>query len=348
MRSLRGNHSSIVKTNVEARKGSPTPLQARSATTYLPRMSEFRRFVAFLALPPLLAACGTNEPAPDPGPGRITFTRLANGIVDIYAMDVNGHNLQLLTTSFAYDTWGSWSPDTFKMVFQSDRIPDTTYAARFQIYVMNSDGTNIGQLTFPDPARDSTGLVKDTTRNSQPAWSPDGTKIAFASTRDTNSEIFVMDPNGSNIVRLTSNPAADGQPVWSPDGTKIAFATDRDGNDEIYVMNADGSGQVNLTNHAGSDLVPAWSPDGTKIAFQSDRQTSGAVWVMDADGSNPVRLTNPSPSTAAGNPSWSPDGTRIVYEQNGDIWVMNVDGSRKIQITSGFWSDRLPRWRPIL
>jgi Tol biopolymer transport system component len=310
-------------------------------------MSEFRRFVAFLALPLLLAACGTNEPAPDPGPGRITFTRLGNGLVDIYAMDVNGHNLELLTTSFAFDTWGSWSPDTLKIVFQSDRIPDTSFTARFQIWVMNSDGTNVGQLTFADTARDSiTHHVKDTTSNYQPAWSPNATKIVFGSTRDSNPEIYVMDPNGSNLVRLTNNPAADGQPVWSPDGTKIAFATDRDGNDEIYVMNANGSLQVNLTNNAASDLTPAWSPDGTKIAFQSDRQTSYAVWVMNADGSNPVRLTDPG--TAAGSPSWSPDGTRIVYEQAGDIWVMNVDGSRKIQITSGFWSDRLPRWRPIL
>jgi Tol biopolymer transport system component len=324
-------------------------LPDRSEGSYLLPMNPFRRFVALLALP-LLAACGTNEPGPDPGPGRIIFTRLGNGLVDIYAMDVNGKNLEELTTSFAFDTWGAWSPDTFKILFQSDRIPDTTFTARFQIYVMNSDGSNVSQLTFPDPARDSTGHVKDTTSNFHPVWSPDGTKIAFASTRDTNPEIYVMDPNGSNIVRLTNNAAADGQPAWSPEGTKIAFATDRDGNNEIYVMNANGSGQVNLTSHAGSDLAPAWSPDGTKIAFQSDRETNFAVWIMNADGSSPVRLTTPTsdPGTAAGVPSFSPDGTRIAYEQGGDLWVMNVDGTRKIRITSGFWSDRLPRWRPIL
>jgi Tol biopolymer transport system component len=310
-------------------------------------MTQFGRFAALGALPLLLAACGSSEPGLDPGAGRIVFTRLGNGLVDIYAMDVNGHNLQLLTTSYGFDDWANWSPDTFKIVFQSDRIPDTSYTARFQIYVMNSDGSNVGQLTFADPARDSlTGHILDTTSNFHPVWSPDGTKIAFASTRDTNSQIFVMDPNGANVARLTNDAAADAQPAWSPNGTKIAFATDRDGNDEIYVMNANGSGQVNLTNNAASDLAPAWSPDGTKIAFQSNRQTDYAVWVMNADGSNPVRLTDPN--TAAGAPSWSPDGTRIAYEQDGDIWVMNVDGTRKIRITSGFWADRLPRWRPIL
>jgi len=310
-------------------------------------MTPIRRLAALLALPLLLAACGgTNEPGPDPGPGRLIFTRVGNNLVDIYAMDVNGGHLEQLTTSFAFEDWGAWSPDTFKILFQSNRIPDTTYTARFQIYVMNSDGSNVSQLTFPDPAKDSTGHVIDTTSNFHPVWSPDGTKIAFASTRDTNPEIFVMDPNGSNVVRLTNDSAADAQPAWSPDGTKIAFATDRDRNNEIYVMNANGSGALNLTNNPGSDLAPSWSPDGTRIAFQSNRETDYAVWVMNADGSNPTRLTNPS--TPAGAPSWSPDGTRIAYEQGGDLWVTNVDGSRQIRITSGFWSDGLPRWRPIL
>ncbi|HYX81062.1 MAG TPA: hypothetical protein VE714_01640, partial [Gemmatimonadales bacterium] len=91
---------------------------------------------ALLAL--LLAGCGTSEPAPDPGPGRIIFTRIGNSLFDIYAMDLNGKNLEQLTTSFAFDDWGAWSPDTFKIVFQSDRIPDSSYSARYQIYVMNS------------------------------------------------------------------------------------------------------------------------------------------------------------------------------------------------------------------
>ena len=301
-------------------------------------MTLFRRATAWLALPLpltlLLGACGSTQPRPDPGPGRIIFTRSGNNHVDIYGMDVTGRNLQQLTTSNAFDDWGSWSPDTFKIVFMSNRVPDSTHAVHYHIFTMNSDGSSQSQLTFEDSAD-----------SFNPAWSPGGTKIAFASTRDGNREIYIMDPNGSNVVRLTNNLAADEQPAWSPDGSKIAFVSDRDGNTEIYVMNADGSGQVNVTNDAGEDVLPAWSPDGTKIAFQSDRETNFAVWVMNADGSNPTRLT--SPSTPNGAPSWSPDGTRIAFEQDYDIWVMNVDGSRKIQITSG-WADGLPRWRPIL
>jgi Tol biopolymer transport system component len=285
-----------------------------------------------------LASCKSgSEPSPDAGPGRLVFTRAGNGLEDLYSIDVShGRNLQQLTTSFALDDWAAWSPDTFKILFQSDRIVDTTVAVHFQIYVMNSDGSNVGQLTFEDSAD-----------SYHPAWAPDGTKIVFGSNRDGNGEIYVMDPNGSNVVRLTTNSVADGQPAWSPDESKIAFVTDRDGNAEVYVMSAtDGTGLVNLTNDPGSDFAPAWSPDGTKIAFQSDRETDFAVWVMNADGSNPLRLTNPS--TPSGAPSWSPDGTRIAYELGGDIWVMNSDGSTKIRITSGFWADGLPRWRPIL
>ncbi|HWC72599.1 MAG TPA: DPP IV N-terminal domain-containing protein [Gemmatimonadales bacterium] len=293
-----------------------------------------------------VVACNDSHgPKEDPGPGRLIFTRAGNGLVDIYAVDIRHTNLDQLTTSFAIDERGAWSPDTLKIAFESDRIPDASYTARFQIYVMNFDGSDVSQLTFPNPALDSTGHVKDTTSNFHPAWSPDGTKIAFGSTRDTNPQIYVMDRNGANVVRLTHDSAQDAQPAWSPDGTKIAFATDRDGNAEIYVMNADGSNPVNLTNNPGRDLAPVWSPDGSKIAFQSDRSTDFAVWVMNADGSNPVRLTTPSPPS--GSPSWSPDGTRLAYEQNGDIWVINTDGSNKIQVTSGFWADGLPRWRPI-
>ncbi|HEY3220194.1 MAG TPA: DPP IV N-terminal domain-containing protein [Gemmatimonadales bacterium] len=309
----------------------------------MPQLRTLSSLPAFLLL---VAACNTNEPGRDAGPGRLMFTRAGNGLEDVYTVDVShGQNLQQVTTSFALDEWASWSPDTFKIVFQSDRSLDTL-TAHFQIYVMNSDGSNLSQLTFADTTRDSTGTIKDTSSSYHPVWSPDGARIAFASNREGNSEIYVMEANGANVVNLTDTAATDGQPAWSPDGSKIAFATDRDGNAEIYVMNADGSGLVNLTHDSGIDLLPAWSPDGTKIAFQSDRSTNFAVWVMNADGSNPVRLTSPSP--VSGAPSWSPDGTRIAYEQGGDIWVMNADGSNQIRITSGFWADGFPRWRPIL
>ena len=129
-------------------------------------------------------------------------------------------------------------------------------------------------------------------------------KIAFDSDRDGNREIYVMDADGSNPVRLTSNATSDRRPAWSPDGSKIAFMSDRDGNLEIYVMDADGSNQVRLTNYAMIDSAPSWSPDGSKIAFYQSREEGNfEIYVMDADGSNQVRLTNSRSRDR--HPSWS-------------------------------------------
>ncbi len=85
-------------------------------------------------------------------------------------------------------------------------------------------------------------------------------QIAFVSRRDGNSEIYVMNADGSGQTNLTNNPASDTFPAWSPDGSRIAFTSDRDGNQEIYVMNADGSGQTPLTNNPETDNSPVWSP----------------------------------------------------------------------------------------
>ena len=93
-----------------------------------------------------------------------------------------------------------------------------------------------------------------------PAWSPDGSQIAFDSDRDGNYEIYVMNADGSNPHNLSNNPANDEDPVWSPDGSQIAFDTKRGGNNEIYVMNADGSNQHNLSSNPADDRHPAWRP----------------------------------------------------------------------------------------
>jgi len=123
------------------------------------------------------------------------------------------------------------------------------------------------------------------------AWSPDGTKIAFASSRSGNNEIYVMNADGTGQTRVTDTPPLDpqdpsftGGPRWSPDGTKIAFTTNKDFNYEIYVMNANGTGQTRLTNLATDDESPDWSPDGSRLAFVSDREGGHQVWVMNADG----------------------------------------------------------------
>jgi hypothetical protein len=208
-----------------------------------------------------------------------------------------------------------------------------------EIYVMNANGS--GQ----------TNLTNNGVQDLAPAWSPDGSKIAFGSGVLT-WEVFVMNADGTGRTNLSNNAAAiDSGPVWSPDGSKIAFNSDRDGNFSIYVKNADGTGQTRFTNNGAENYVGSWSPDGSKIAFAS---TAGSIdgnfsiYVKNADGTGQHRLT----STAADDylPAWSPDGSQIAFtsdrDGNDNIYVMNANGTGQTRLTNHSGQDYEPAWSP--
>ena len=157
--------------------------------------------------------------------------------------------------------------------------------------------------------------------------------LAFVSERDGNSEIYVMNVDGTGLLRLTNDAGRDADPAWSPDGKRIAFASDRAGSSDIYVMNADGSNLVRRTQ-TGSSEAPAWSPDGSKIAFSSLRGGQFGIYVMSVDGdwANPTRVGYDRGWNA--HPAWSPDGGQIAFVSDWrafdflfDVYVMNADGS---------------------
>jgi hypothetical protein len=162
----------------------------------------------------------------------------------------------------------AWSPDGRRIAFVTFRndprqlCPDCGPPApgSTELYVTNADGTGQLRLTnSPGSEGGPTGLgIDDNDGESIPSWSPDGTRIAIASNRDGNWEIYVVNADGSGSQRLTNNSATDLRPRWSPDGTKIAFQTNRDGNQEIYSMNPNGTGQTNLTNNAADDVLYDW------------------------------------------------------------------------------------------
>ena len=187
------------------------------------------------------------------------------------------------------------------------------------IAVMDADGSDL------------TGLTRTPDDNEWgPAWSPDGSKIAFSSDAEGVPHIYEMDADGSHVRRLSD---VEGEyPTWSPDGAEIAFASYVGGTTsfgdpdyDIFVMNADGSGERNITSDPDAyDMYPTWSPDGAWIAFESTRGTPADfvapphdqerhadcdVWVMRPDGSQPANLTE-GLATLEKFPDWSPDGTR--------------------------------------
>ena len=158
---------------------------------------------------------------------------------------------------------------------------------------MGADGTNPVRLTNSPAAIDH-----------HPAFSPDGSKIVYASgPSDSSLQIQVMNADGSGTpIPLTSSPGRNQYPKWSPDGSRIAFASTRDGNFEIYVMNADGSGQTRLTTSATPDYDPAFSPDGTLLAW-SATDTGGAnqIFTMSSGGGPATQLTT---GEGAFQPDW--------------------------------------------
>jgi dipeptidyl aminopeptidase/acylaminoacyl peptidase len=152
-------------------------------------------------------------------------------------------------------------------------------------------------------------------------------KLVFETNRDGNAEIYTMNPDGTNRVDLTRNPAEDVDPRWSAEGARIVFATDRTGNYQIYTMKADGSGVTRVTHHSTDDRRPAWTADG-RILFQNGSFPNRAIYRIKADGSGLQRLTPASSdnATAAAAPragriafsSTRGDGTQRLYTANAD------------------------------
>ncbi|MGZ4784154.1 MAG: hypothetical protein ACXV5S_00655 [Acidimicrobiales bacterium] len=213
----------------------------------------------------------------------------------------------------------------------------------FEIYTVEPDGSGLLRLT------------NNQADDEMPAWSPDGTRIAFMSDRDAssdtyNQDIYTMNADGSRVVQITESPGLDYEPAWSPDGTKIAFDSPRlgEGNEEVFIMNADGSGQTRLTNAPGVDRNPNWSPDGSKLVFECNG--AGSICVMNPDGSALTQLPQGTIYENY-NPAWSPDGTKIVFvsgrEGPPQLFTMNADGSDQVRLTESVSSDLLPDWQPI-
>ena len=192
--------------------------------------------------------------------------------------------------------WLATSSLQSKIVFYSTRD------GNYEIYTMDSDGSNQTRLTFFDKAS-----------NLNPVWSSDGQQIAFTVDRAWNEEVYVMNADGTNPRNLSNRLGFDAYPDWSPDGSRIVFSSNRHGDripPTLFVMDADGSNVEQITRGRFAKK-PKWSPDGKRIAFGDN-----AVYVFNAEGRAPWRVSSrPKVKKAMILEGWSPDGQQILYSE---------------------------------
>ncbi len=219
---------------------------------------------------------------------------------------------------------------------------DPPYTATFDSTEVANTGVGGGTVSAVahDAASHTTAASVDVTvDNTSPS------RIVFESDRNGNSDIYVLNPDGTDVTRLTTSDSVDTRPSLSPDGSRITWQS---GN-QIWLMNRNGSNKQALTS-LGTNAAPAFSPDGTKIAFESNRTEDFDIWVMNADGTAQTNLTN-TPFVDDVSAAWSPDGTKLAFDsdrtENRDVFTMNADGSGQTNRTpASFALDADPDWSP--
>lgn len=249
---------------------------------------------------------------------------------NVYIGDYDGANQRRISVAQTLELAPVWSPDVQSIAY-------TSYLTGYPDIIV----AEIYKARHTRPARGNERI-----HNTLPAWSPDGSKLAFMSPRDNgNAEIFVMNRDGSNLRRLTNHPASDVTPTWAPSGNQIAFTSDRTGRPQIWIMNADGSGQQQLTRETWCDR-PTWSPAPyNEIAYASQAGGGYDIKIYDFATSSVKSITHGEGSNES--PAFSPNGKHLAFISSRagkyQIFTVDRDGNNVRQITrSG--ENKYPNW----
>jgi serine/threonine protein kinase/Tol biopolymer transport system component len=301
----------------------------------------------------------TAIPALGGGSGEIAFASDRSGVPEIYLSDLASNEAKLLINMPEGACEPAWSPDGSQIIFVSpcngpldlsDLLPDDT-----KLYIANADGS------------EPTAVNTDATGDSEPAWSPDGKRIAFTSVRDGQPLIYTINLENNEVTRLIE-PSADfaavRQPAWSKAGDQIVFAaknTKVDGVYQIWTVTDSGQGltQIVLSGTEYSDYLPTWSPDGKTITF-SQRLSPNAPnptvlpWVMKILYENRGKAGDPVKGIKRPieHFQYSPDGKWYAFEakyegNNIDIYYSPISGETQTQLTHDPGRDFDPAWRPL-
>jgi TolB protein len=266
---------------------------------------------------------------------KIYFVSSRSGSKEIWAMDYDGQNQHQVTHLGSISISPRISPDNSRIAFAS--LGREGWAVR--MYSLELDRA----VSFP--AGTAGGA------NQSPAWSGDGSKLAFSSSRSGDPEIWVADASGANLRRLTTFKGPDVSPTWNPrTNSQLAWVSGRTGLPQIYTMDQDGTNVQRMTD-GGYAISPSWAPNGQFLTYSWNRKYGPGdpggqdIYVMDIASKRWLQVTHESGSNDF--PSWAPDGRHIVFERamgkRTEIWSMLADGTEQHQLThSG--NNFMPNW----
>jgi TolB protein len=266
---------------------------------------------------------------------KIYFISSRTGSKEVWVMDYDGQNQHPVTHLGSIALSPRVSPDNSRIAFAS--LGKEGWSVRMYSLELNR------LVSFP--AGTAGGA------NQSPAWSGDGTRLAFSSSRGGDPDIWVADASGANPRRVTYFNGPDVAPTWNPrTNAQLAWVSGRTGLPQIYVMDQDGSNVQRMTD-GGYAVSPSWSPSGGFLTFSWNRKYGpGApggqdIYVMDIAAKRWLQMTHDAGSNDF--PSWSPDGRHIVFERkvggHTEIWSMLSDGTQQQQLThSG--NNFMPNW----